>query len=443
MKRLCHTLGLVALLAAAGCAAPGGAAPPPPPPTSAAAGETTIVAIAPPSAPSHNLVQFLGVDQACAAVHTLSDGIHQILAYLFPQLAQAVALHPQPGPIPGIPAPEDVPADAPPAVQAAAQLAADEQQAEQTILAIRKLAQYGCIRGYPQIEEAFLAALDDPFEKVRFATAEALYETAGHPCKICKSSACCTPKLREKLWRMAFEMDEFGCPYEPSPRVRRMARLALKRCGAELPVPLPPGEDPIEGPIPPAPGEPAPIEGPPPEPLAEAGAFELPGPIEQTSAVLTELDVPQPEAAPDEAADPHDGSVDAAAETDTDPAAESDPEAVAATVGFEAAEDPACRTEVRWELITAPKLRFNSPAEARGVIEFFRRRSLGEAVPRPDQQVIDRVASRTFDWMGLDGLRAPLVRRTLLDLPVGEVSPVLEDEIGFHLVRVLERRCAK
>jgi hypothetical protein len=106
-------------------------------------------------------------------------------------------------------------------------------------------------------------------------------------------------------------------------------------------------------------------------------------------------------------------------------------------------EGEECRHEVRWELITAPKVRFQTPDEARAVIDFFRKRALGEAAPRPDQQAIDRVASRTFDWMIVEELRPPLVRRALLVLPVGQVSLVLEDEIGFHLVRVLERRCAQ
>jgi hypothetical protein len=99
--------------------------------------------------------------------------------------------------------------------------------------------------------------------------------------------------------------------------------------------------------------------------------------------------------------------------------------------------------EVRWELISAPRIEFDSPDEARSVIEYFRRRATGQSGQRPAQRAIDHVTSRTFEWMSPVGLEPQVVRQALTDLPVGEVSRVLVDEIGFHLVRVLERRCAQ
>ena len=67
------------------------------------------------------------------------------------------------------------------------------------------------------------------------------------PCSrcACGDGNCCTSEILNKLSTMAFEKDDRGCWKEPSPRVRAMARQALRACGpnirpmtdADIPVP--------------------------------------------------------------------------------------------------------------------------------------------------------------------------------------------------------------
>jgi hypothetical protein len=165
-----------------------------------------------------------------------------------------------------------------PAVAAAAAAKRDEDAAPQKIAALEYLATRGCSSCVPGAEEAMLSGLEDCTESVRFAAATAIYEAAGKPCRVCKAGNCCTTKMREKLWELGFKVDEnTGCPVEPSPRVRREARLALRACGPDCNPPVPPPPKPTEGPdlelptpvnpatrVSPAPSAPAP------DPAAEA-----------------------------------------------------------------------------------------------------------------------------------------------------------------------------
>jgi hypothetical protein len=123
-----------------------------------------------------------------------------------------------------------------PAVAAAASVKAQEDAAPQKIKALHYLATIGCMNCYPDIEKAFLAGLDDCTESVRFEAAQDIRDMAGCPCQHCNVKSCCTPALRKKLKDMACGVNEkTGCWKEPSSRVRRVARLALEKCGCTPP----------------------------------------------------------------------------------------------------------------------------------------------------------------------------------------------------------------
>jgi hypothetical protein len=118
-----------------------------------------------------------------------------------------------------------------PAVAAAADVKAQEDAAPQKIKALNYLAKVGCVSCYPDIEKAFLAALDDCTESVRFAAVQYLCDMAGRPCQCCGEKSCCTPALHKRLKDVALGVNEkTKCWKESSPRVRRVARLALERC---------------------------------------------------------------------------------------------------------------------------------------------------------------------------------------------------------------------
>jgi hypothetical protein len=253
-------LGILLLAAASGCASmPAGGAAAAAPPTSATAGATTIVAVAPPATPHMTLWQFLGADQVCADLACKGECMLALLRQYFPALD---------GPPP--PPPIDAPAnlESPnPAVKAAAEVKGEEDAAPAKAQALEYLAKVGC-GCYPDVQEALVSGLDDCTESVRFAAAQALYKAAGHPCQTCRSSSCCGSIVREKLTQIAYETKDDGCYFEPSSRVRRVARLALEACGGNCPMPV---ELPEEEPIPDQPE-------PPPAPAAEMAVKSAKGP---------------------------------------------------------------------------------------------------------------------------------------------------------------------
>ena len=211
-----------------GCAAvppvPAPAAIPPIP-----TGPATIVIGAPAAqGPSCSLPGFLGLDKLGAGAGGLLSRLRNRLGTRFPGLEAKPALTAISDPA-NLKSPN-------PAVAAAAGVKADEDAAPQKIKALNYLAKVGCTNCYPDIEKAFLAALDDCTESVRFAAADNLRDIAGCPCQCCKEKSCCSPAMRKKLREVACAIDEkTKCYKEASPRVRRVARLALEKCGCPPP----------------------------------------------------------------------------------------------------------------------------------------------------------------------------------------------------------------
>lgn len=208
-------------------------APAPLPPTSATAGTQTIIAIAPPAAPASTfptLPEFLGLSQLCkggtALMCTLRDRIAARLGTMYP------GLEPKP-PLLTIADPANLSPDAPPSVQTAAKIKQEQDAGAQKAKAAAYLATVGC-GCYEGVAEALAANLSDCNEEVRFATAKALREIGTRSHCPCGGNSCCTLEVHKELMRLAWETDHTGCFVEPSPRVRRMARLALKYCCAPI-----------------------------------------------------------------------------------------------------------------------------------------------------------------------------------------------------------------
>ncbi len=241
-----------------GCAAPpggAGALPTPPglPPLPPGAnGSTTVVVPNNLNVNVHrsccSLFDFLGFPRIGTAFRNLAGGVYQLTARLFPIIATGFPEREPGNPILPLDSPANL-ASSSPAVQSAAKIKMDENQAQQKVKAINYLATIGCGGCYPEVEDAFLAALDDCTESVRYAAVVALKEAGGNPCAYCSHKSCCSPRIRNKLMEMTQEGECLDCPGEPSPRVRRVARLALFACGAKGLAAVPdilPGD--IEGP---------------------------------------------------------------------------------------------------------------------------------------------------------------------------------------------------
>lgn len=249
----------VAALAIPGCAALPPAAPAAALPTSAQAGATTIVAVASPAQATMTLPEFLGLKGLTQGVGGITRRVRNRLGSRFPGLEAKP-------PIRSITDPANMSDDASPAVKAAAEAKAEEDAAPQKAKAIRYLASLGCGKCYPDTEDAFLAALDDCNETIRLETVKGLRKSAGDACQCCRQNSCCSAKLIKKLSQLAYERDDSGCYLEPSPTVRRYARLVIRGCGG------PPAEESQE----------PPSEGPPSEtPSTDLPPSEAPTPAEK------------------------------------------------------------------------------------------------------------------------------------------------------------------
>ena len=134
-------------------------------------------------------------------------------------------------------------------------------------------------------------------KRFRFEAASALAETSRNPCRYCTKNNCCSINVRKKLIKIATETNDKGCFVEPSPRVRRMARVALCNCECDpldaVPQPIPEEGPSPEGAVPPTPDATVGIKIHEPGPseqrvetatFAGKGADSKPGMVSQTGA---------------------------------------------------------------------------------------------------------------------------------------------------------------
>jgi hypothetical protein len=273
---------LLVLVGLAGCAGGPPAIPKAPTPADLIkaipqGNNTTLVNVAPPTYAHQTLPDFLGITRCCYGAQGCCQQILYQGALCFPGLAGI--LPGGPGVLPVVD-PNSI-AGQNPAVQTATDIKAAEDAAPAKIAALRYLATIGCAGCYKGVEDAFIDALSDCTEEVRYEAVLALRKSACgcHKCAGCCKDGCCSEKIQKKLREMAYETDDMGCPKESSDRVRRAARLALRQCGPPIMKPEPAAEPTVkpeekkgEG----APALPAPAAGALPSP---AGAGVLPPPV--------------------------------------------------------------------------------------------------------------------------------------------------------------------
>lgn len=234
---------------------------------------STIFAQVPEPPPTPTLWNFLGIPQAVNKLH----------AHTFNRRGNHPNLEKKP-PLLKIADPKNLESDVP-AIKAAAEVKQAEDLAPQKVKAIKYLAQIGCgcYDKDQKITKALLAAMEDCTEDVRLAAVRAISMAAsGERCVNCKQQSCCNEMITEQLAKIAYELDDLGCPLEPSERVREAAIEALGICcPGRVPVSTaPPLVEPVEGV-----DQPAPVEGvypsiappPPPAPPVPSAASRSPG----------------------------------------------------------------------------------------------------------------------------------------------------------------------
>ena len=398
-----------------GCATVPPAVPAPvAPPSSAAVGNNYIVAIAPPPVAQGTIWDFLGVKALCREIGMVANCGLNLLGSRFPGL--------EPGPLlTAIGDPANTKSSNP-AVAAAASAKADDDAAPQKVKALRYLGTLGCGGCYPDVEAALLAALDDCTEVVRFEAVSVLAETSRNRCRYCDSGKCCSPKVRKKLEKIAMELNDRGCHVEPSARVRRMARVALCNCGCDD-FGCPSNSDaqaPIEGPS---------SEGtvpPPPEPVVRAFQQDIIAKryVETTGFEIRSADLDQNQPSGIQLRD------------------RSDANGLSTVVG-ERIDSAESSSRIRWESASVNIYRFESKAQARSVIEFVRQKAIGMNPTAPPEADLKHVSTRQMGWSRPQDIRSSELSETLFELPVGQISRVIEVGDQLMICRVLEKLTKK
>lgn len=136
------------------------------------------------------------------------------------------------------------------AIKAAAEIKQAEDLAPQKIKAIKYLASIGCgcYDKEKKITKALIAGMTDCTEDVRLEAVEAIEEAAsGECCANCSQRNCCGEDVSEMLAQIAYELDENGCYFEPSERVREAAMSALSVCCPNVGAPPYTEPLPVEG----------------------------------------------------------------------------------------------------------------------------------------------------------------------------------------------------
>ena len=175
----------------------------------------------------------------------------------------------------------------------ASKIRAKELDAKNRIIALQYLGTVDCVK-FPEAKTMLVEELhNDPFEPVRYQAALSLGVMMGRgntrrdmrtlrrgrAVRYDTCIGCCNEKVLKALAKTAYEMDDHGCCFEPSKRVREAALEAIHACGCEdicmqyaqqPPMPVPQGV---------APPAPAPAVEPPP---AKPKEVAPPRPMEVT-----------------------------------------------------------------------------------------------------------------------------------------------------------------
>lgn len=417
------------------------AAPPAPPTSAQGAGGTTIVAIAPPMGPKGTIWDFLGVKELCKDLAMVADCGMNFLGNQFPGLASGLPMSSLSNPA-NLNSPN-------PAIAAAAGAKAEENAAPQKAAALKYLGTLGCGGCYPDVEKALLAGMDDCTESVRFAAVSALAETSRIQCRYCMANRCCSTNVRNKLVKIATDVDDNGCYVEPSARVRRMARVALCNCTCDpidaLPHPLPAEGPSSEDAVPPVPNPTVKVHQPP-HRRQQVAANRAPGanfdgggsshPHRSAEGNSSAGQIAQSKTPIEKRYDDSHKPSDIVVKTS---GAKSPPPAVVVDTDTASRRRDQDGPRIRWERAAVSIYRFETKEEALEAMDSIRRKAMGEEQDTPAVLNLKYVIPRQVGWTRPQDIKSPELAKILFDLPVGQVSPVIEVGDTLLVCRVLEK----
>jgi len=103
--------------------------------------------------------------------------------------------------------------------------------------------------------------------------------------------------------------------------------------------------------------------------------------------------------------------------------------------------------QARWEQLTVRFDKFpNREAARRALEQMGNEVALGGsplwAVAKRSSQGFNAKDGGQYDWTNQGSLASEPLNQAIFSLPVNELSPIIEDEVGFHIIRVIERHDA-
>lgn len=103
---------------------------------------------------------------------------------------------------------------------------------------------------------------------------------------------------------------------------------------------------------------------------------------------------------------------------------------------------------VKWRELVIRFDKHPSKEEARSAInnlgnEVFLTGKPFEAVARDSSEGHNAKEGGTYDWTTAGSLRSEVIEKALFNLPLKRLSEVIEDDVGYHIVEVLEREAAR
>jgi len=114
---------------------------------------------------------------------------------------------------------------------------------------------------------------------------------------------------------------------------------------------------------------------------------------------------------------------------------------------YEAEKELYYRPErARWEQLTVLKSKFPNEQAARAEIQEMGREAVFggsmQAVARARSQDVFASKGGVHDWTSRGSLASEALDNQIFTLPLNKISGVIQDKLGFHIIRVLEREAA-
>jgi hypothetical protein len=110
-----------------------------------------------------------------------------------------------------------------------------------------------------------------------------------------------------------------------------------------------------------------------------------------------------------------------------------------AAYGGQTAASPSGPSEAAYEIWTARMSDFSSRGDAIGAMTLARTQLLSS---QPGHVLPPQLHRSARDWTNPAAIASAPIARAVASLPIGGVSGVIEDNAGWHLVRVVARRNA-